>query len=115
MNKHTLDAAGKSLGRIASKAAFLLMGKDTSEYARNKVVNVSVEIINAGQTKIPRSKLTQKEYVKYSGYPGGLIIESLEHLIERRGMAEVYKRAVSGMLPDNKLKAKMIKNLTVTE
>ena len=111
--KYTLDAQGKKLGRIASEAASILMGKKSVTFAKNTVQDVKVEISNAAKTDISALKRTRDIYVTYTGSRGGLNKESLGHLIDRRGMQEVYRRAVKRMLPDNKLRDIRMKNLTV--
>jgi large subunit ribosomal protein L13 len=115
MTKHVIDAQNKKIGRIASEAAKILMGKNTPSFAKNIVPDVKVEIINASKADISSKKMDSKFYLTYSGYPGGQRNETLSKLIERKGITEVFKRAVKGMLPDNKLKTKMILNLEVTE
>ncbi len=115
MTKHVIDAQNKKLGRVASQAASILMGKDTPAFARNIAPEVSVEIINAAKADITEKKRKEKFYITYSGHPGGQKRETLTKLEERKGIAEAFKRAVKGMLPDNKLKAKMILNLKITE
>ncbi|MES3005518.1 MAG: 50S ribosomal protein L13 [Patescibacteria group bacterium] len=115
MIKHVLDAKNKKLGRIASEAASILMGKNTPQFAKNVAPEVEVEIINASKTDINEKKKLDKTYITYSGHPGGQKEEELGKLIERKGIAEVYKRAVYGMLPDNKLRARAMTKLTVTE
>jgi large subunit ribosomal protein L13 len=112
---HEIDAAGLALGRVASRAAFLLRGKARADFERHLVSPVSVTIINAGQIKLAAKKQRQKAYVRYTGYPGGLRRESLGHLIERRGWEEPLRRAVRGMLPANKLRAHWLKNLTIKD
>jgi large subunit ribosomal protein L13 len=62
-----------------------------------------------------QKKSDEKIYRRYTGYPGGLIDTSMTRMIEKKGMSEVFKIAVKGMLPKNKLQAQMIKNLVVTE
>lgn len=115
MKLHTIDATNKRLGRVASEAASILIGKDTPEFARNKAPEVEVSVINASKIKITEKKRGQKEYAKYSGYPGGLRYEKMDDVIEKKGFKEVLRRAVDGMLPKNKLRAKMIKRLKITE
>jgi large subunit ribosomal protein L13 len=111
---YTIDATGGKLGRLASKAASLLTGKNSTEYARNKVFDVKVVINNASKIDIVESKL-KTAYRRYSGYPGGLYEKSMEQIIEKKGKGAVLKLAISGMIPHNKLKSKIIKNLTITE
>ena len=113
--KHTIDAQDKKLGRIASQAAALLMGKDSATFAKNTVSKNQVEIINVNRADITAHKKEKDSYVTYTGSRGGLNKESLAHLIGRRGMTEVFKRAVYRMLPDNKLRDPRMKNLTIKE
>jgi large subunit ribosomal protein L13 len=115
MKTYIIDAGGKRLGRVASEAASLLMGKNTSVFARNIVPDVEVKIINASKLSLDESKRTQKSYLRYSGYPGGLKSEKLDNAIEKKGYGYVVKRAVHGMLPKNKLRAKMIRHLKLSE
>lgn len=113
--KHTIDASGKKLGRVASEAAKILVGKNSVEFARNKAPQVTVEVINAGKLSVTEAKLCDKTYKNYSGFPSGLNIQTLSKIKETKGMSEAIRRAVKGMLPKNKLQAIMIKNLKVTE
>ncbi len=113
--KHTIDAQGKSLGRIASQAAVILMGKNEPSYEPNKIPNVKVEIINASKTKISEQKLDEKLYERYSGRPGGFTEDKMAAVIKKKGYKEIYELAVYGMLPGNKLRPRMMKNLIVTE
>lgn len=113
--KYTLDAQNKAVGRVATQAAVFLMGKNTPEYARNAIPQVVVEITNASKAKIFPARLLQKTYSRYSGYPGGLKQPTMAKVIEKKGYSEVFREAVSGMLPKNKLRARMLKNLKVTE
>ena len=112
---YTVDAKGKKLGRIASEISMLLMGKNKPSYQRNVVAGVKVQVVNASQLSIELPKLESKEYTRYTGYPGGLRKETLERLIRRRGSKEALKRAVHGMLPSNKLRSVMLKNLFISE
>lgn len=112
---HTIDAQGKKLGRIASEAASYLLGKNSPTFEKNKVADVEVVIINANKTDINARKKSSDVYVTYTGHRGGLNSETLGHLIKRRGMSEVFRRAVLRMMPDNKLRDKRIKNLIVKE
>lgn len=111
--EHTLDAQGKRLGRIASEAAKLLMGKNRVDFVRNAVPNVKVTILNTSKADLTNKKLDQKVYTSYSGYPGGLKQRSMKKVISDKGTKETFKKAVYGMLPANKLRAKMMLNLKV--
>ena len=115
ITEHTIDAAGRPIGRIASEAASLLMGKNMAAFARNILTDVKVNIVNAAKTKISRKKMVEKEYFSFSGYPGGRTSQTLAELIKNSGYKEVYRNAVYGMLPKNKLRKEMMKNLEVTE
>ncbi len=115
MKKHTIDAKGKSLGRIASEAAFVLMGKNTASYTRNKEAAVVVEILHAKEMKITGMKRVQKTYTHYTGYPGGQRSERLEQVLDKKGYGEALRKAIRGMLPSNKLRARMLKNVRIEE
>ncbi|MEK9184670.1 MAG: 50S ribosomal protein L13 [Patescibacteria group bacterium] len=112
---HTIDAKGKKLGRIASEAASFLMGKDRVDFVRNKTPDVKVQIINTSLAKIDTKKKLEKVYVTYTGYPGGLYNQTMAEMIKEKGYSEVFKTAVYGMLPHNKLTKGMMKNLIITE
>lgn len=111
----TIDAAGTTVGRVASKAAMALMGKDAATFERHIMTGGKVTIMNAGKIKIDPRKLDTVKYAQYSGYPGGLRYETLAQVLEKKGIEEVLRRAVYGMLPGNKLRPEIMKNLTVTE
>ncbi|MDQ5949177.1 MAG: large subunit ribosomal protein [Patescibacteria group bacterium] len=113
--KYVLDAENKRIGRIATEAAVFLMGKNDPKFARNIVPAVTVEIKNASKALIDDSKMSQKTYSRYSGYPGGLKQPTMSQVIEKKGHGELFKEAVWGMLPKNKLRSKMILNLIITE
>jgi large subunit ribosomal protein L13 len=112
--EYTIDATGKRLGRIATEAASVLIGKDSTEFAKNVVSNVTVTIANASKLDITE-KRGEMEFQSYSGHPGGRKVETLSHLANRRGYAEIVRRVVGGMIPKNKLHAVRMKNLVVTE
>jgi len=113
--KYTLDATNKKPGRLATEIAVLLMGKNRPDFARNKIPAITVLVENAGQMSFTPSKLVDKFYARHSGYPGSLKTPSMEQMIEKKGAREVLRIAVNGMLPKNKLRPLMLKNLTITE
>lgn len=115
MNKKVIDAQNKKLGRVATEIAIVLMGKDTPAFERNTVADVEVEVINASKMEMNETRKTSKTYLTYSGFPGGQKTETLGALVERKGYSEALKRAVKGMLPDNKLKARMLTNIKITD
>jgi large subunit ribosomal protein L13 len=113
--KHTIDAAGKVPGRIATQIAVLLMGKNRTDYARNRVPEVEVEVTNVAQMWISPKKQKEKTYAHHSGYPGGLKVLSVEQVVAKKGQGEILKKAVYGMLPKNKLRPQMMKRLTIKD
>ena len=113
--EYTLDAQEKSVGRVATEAAMALMGKNTPSYKPNVAPDVSVRTVNASKANISEKKKGEKTYERYSGYPGGLKSATMGEVIEKKGYGEIFRMAVKGMLPKNKLQAVMMKNLTVEE
>lgn len=109
---HLVDVKEETLGRVSTKIAGLLMGKSKPYFVRNLDCGDYVVVINAKDVKVTGKKETQKKYYGYSGYPGGFKAEALQDLRKRRP-ADVIVHAVSGMLPQNKLKSKMLKRLLV--
>lgn len=109
----TIDAKDKTLGRVASEAAKILLGKDKPTFAKNIVAGEEVKIVNASKVRISGNKALQMKYIRYSGYPGGQKEETYAMLTARRGHAEAIRRAILGMLPKNKLQVKRIKLLTI--
>ncbi len=113
--KYTIDATNKHLGRVASEAAKALIGKLSTSFKRNEVADVSVEIVNVSKLDIFEKKMKNKTYARYSGYPGGLKIATMELVIAKKGISEVVRRSVYKMLPKNKLQDIRIKLLTIKE
>jgi len=115
IKEYKIDATGKVIGRVASQAAVALMGKDTPSYKSNVAPAVKVYIENAGKAKIGLKKLEQKEYKSFSGHPSGLKLRTMQEVIDKHGYGKLFENAVYGMLPGNKLRARMMKNLIITE
>lgn len=111
-NTHTIDAAGKVLGRLATEIAILLRGKNKPDFVLNKDMGDFVIVKNFDKIKFTGKKFEQKIYYHHTGYLGGLKETPLKKLFEKNP-AEVLKKAVFGMLPKNKLRARQIKRLTV--
>ncbi|KKW35886.1 50S ribosomal protein L13 [Candidatus Adlerbacteria bacterium RIFCSPHIGHO2_01_FULL_54_23] len=109
----TIDAENKTLGRVASAAAKILLGKHKPTFAKNAVMGEEITIINASKVIVSGSKSKDKKYIRYSGYPGGKKEESYTMLVRRRGHKEAIRRAVMGMLPKNKLQVRRIKLLKI--
>ena len=112
--EYTIDATGKTLGRVASEAAKALMGKTSPDYTPNKLSDVKVVITNASKLYMRDRKRTSKQYLRYSGYPGGLKRESFASLSARRGVQEPLRTAILRMLPRNTFRTPRIKNLIIT-
>ncbi len=110
----TIDAEGKTLGRVASQAAKMLMGKTLPSYTPNVASPIKVTILNAGKLSISERKRLGKTYTSYSGYPGGIKREALGALSTRKGHGEPLRRAIERMLPRNTLRVGRMKNLTIT-
>ncbi|MEI6022640.1 MAG: 50S ribosomal protein L13 [bacterium] len=113
--EYTIDATNKSMGRVATEVATLLMGKNDTSFARNTVSTNTVIVTNASKLKIAQQKLDEKTYLSFSGYPGGLKESTMKHVIGKKGYAEVLRTAVKGMLPKNKLQVEFLKHLTISE
>ena len=111
-NWNLIDVRGKVLGRVAVEISHLLMGKKKSYFVRNLDCGDYVVVVNASSVAVTGKKLTEKKYNRHSGYPSGLKSESLKDLSARRP-EEVVRHAVKGMLPQNKLRATMLKRLFV--
>lgn len=113
--KYEIDATAKKLGRVASEAASVLMGKNRTDFARNVVADVKVSISNASKLSVSSRKMEDKVYKNYSGYPGGLKETTMKKVVADKGMKEALRIAIKGMLPKNKLRDVMMKNLIITE
>lgn len=112
---HTVDAEGQVLGRVASKIATLLMGKDVPGYERHVRPTAIVNVINASKIKMTEKRKLETMHEKYSGYMGGLTYKSNAQIIEKKGYSELVRLAVYNMLPANKLRAVMMTKLKITE
>jgi len=112
--EYVFDAEGKSLGRMATEIAMILRGKNEPTFQPHIAPEVTVTINNASKVALSDEQL-KTEYKRYSGYPGGLKHESRGHMIDRKGYREVFEKAVFGMLPGNRLRAVMMKNLIINE
>lgn len=108
-----IDASGKKLGRVASLAASTLMGKDTTAFARNIFPERIVKIQNIARLDLSARRINTLTKVSYSGYPGGIRVRGGQELVEKKGVAHLLSNAVRGMLPKNKLRDRMMKNLVI--
>ena len=111
----TIDAAGRTLGRVASEAAMSLMGKTKATFERNVYSGFPVKITNASKLSITAKKLDEIFHTRYSGIPGGLRVLKGTETMEKKGLKELIKMAIYQMLPGNKLRRVMMKNLKIED
>lgn len=111
---YVVDASDKILGRLSTHIAATLIGKNKVDYTPNSDNGDCVIVLNAGKVKLSGTKLNDKEYITYSGYPGGQKRISANDLINKKPI-KLIEEAVKGMLPKNKLGSKMYTNLYVYE
>ena len=109
---YVVDAADQTLGRLASRIARVLEGKNKPTFTPSMDSGDHVIVLNAARVAVTRDKKESKFYVRHSGYPQGFKQESLGHLLERRP-EEVIRRAVKGMLPRNRLGAQQLRKLKI--
>ncbi len=107
-----VDADGHALGRVATRVASLLIGKDKPNFTPHLDCGDHVVVINADRIRLTGNKLQQKIYRTHSGYPGGLKEIPIQRLMPKRADF-VVREAVLGMLPKNKLRASRAKKLRV--
>ena len=107
-----IDAEGATLGRLATKAAMILRGKNKPQYTPNADTGDFVVIVNADKVVLTGNKADQKRYWRYSGYLGGLKFESFKEAMERHP-ERVIEHAVKGMLPKTTLGRKQGTKLKV--
>ncbi len=109
---YLLDASEVTLGRLSTKAAKLLLGKDKPQYSHHIDCGDYVIIINANKLKITGNKLKTKGYYRHSQHPGGLHSRTLDEQIVK-DPTEVIAHSVKGMLPPNKLASARMKRLKI--
>ena len=109
---YEIDASGKVLGRLATRAAVLLMGKDRVDYTPNVDCGAYVVVVNAEKVFLSGKKLTQKYYKRYTGYPGGLRLRTTAEMLAKHP-DDVIRLAIRRMLPKTKLGREMLKKLKV--
>ncbi len=107
-----INAEGKTLGRLATEVAVLLRGKRKPEFAHFLDCGDFVVVINAEKINVTGKKLEQKKYYSHSGYPGGLKVNTLKELLDKKP-EEVVRKAVWGMIPKGKLGRAVYKKLKV--
>jgi large subunit ribosomal protein L13 len=107
-----IDAEGQTLGRFASKVANILRGKHKTNFTPHVDCGDNVIIINADKIRFSGNKLNDKDYVFYSGYPGGQRFESAKNMMQKKPTYAV-EHAIEGMLPNNTLGRDIFRNLYV--
>jgi large subunit ribosomal protein L13 len=111
---YVVDATNQTLGRMITRVATVLRGKHKAYYTPHFDTGDYVIVINSAKVKLTGNKMEDKEYLTYSGYPGGQKAETAATLIQRRPNVMI-ERAVKGMLPKNRLGRAMQKKLFVYE
>jgi large subunit ribosomal protein L13 len=111
-NWYLVDAEGQVLGRLASRIASILRGKDKPYFAPNVDVGDFVVVVNAEKVAVTGNKAEAKEYFTHSGYPGGAKSVKLSEMLSKKP-EHVIRHAVGGMLPKNSLGRQMLKKLKV--
>ncbi len=109
---YLFDCQNFVLGRIASKAAFILRGKHKADFSPNEDKGDSVIIINSRKMKVTGRKRMNKIYYRFSGYPGGISSRKMNDLLESNP-ERVIREAIYGMLPKNKLRSRMMKRIKI--
>ena len=107
-----IDATDQVLGRLASRIAVILRGKHKAGFTPHVDCGDNIIVINADKVRLTGKKLTDKLYVRHTGYPGGQRFANPKELLQRKPIA-VIEEAVKGMLPKNKLGADLFRNLFV--
>ena len=109
---HFIDVKGKTLGRVATKIAQLLIGKNKPYFTPHLDCGDWVVVVNAKKIEVTGKKRKQKIYYRHSGYPGGLKALTFEEMMTKDAR-KVITHAVAGMLPKNKLRKQRLKRLRV--
>lgn len=107
-----VDAEGQTVGRLASKVAKIIRGKHKTNFTPHADCGDNVIVINAEKVSFSGTKLVDKEYVRYTGYPGGQRITSAQDMLKKHP-ERLIEKAVKGMLPKNKLGRQLYTNLKV--
>jgi len=111
-NWYVVDATDKILGRLASKIACVLVGKNKPQYSPHVDCGDFVVVINADKFRVTGNKMKDKIYYSHSFYPGGLKKIHLELMLQKHP-ERVFYHAISGMLPKNKLRARRLRRLKI--
>ena len=109
---YIIDAAGKPMGRVAAKAAYIARGKNKASYTKNQLMGDFVVIINAEKIEVTGNKFLGKMYYHHTGHVGGLKARTFEKTLERDGTAPL-KEAIKGMIPHNRLGRRLMNNVKI--
>jgi len=112
MTEHKIDATNQSFGRMASQVAKILIGKTNPNYQPHIMPKEKVLVENLAKIKFTGKKFQNKIYYRHSGYPGGISSRTLEERWSK-SPSDVLRKTVLHMLPKNKLRKKIIKNLII--
>ncbi len=110
-----INAKGQKLGRVATQIAHILLGKDSTDFVKNKVADVKVQVLSVDEMSITDKQMSEKQYQRYSGYPGGRKVKSMKQVVAHKGFSEILSNAVYSMLPANKLRKPRMKNLIIKD
>ena len=110
----TIDAAGRSLGRVASEVAVKIRGKHLPSFTPRLAPKLKVEVVNINKARFTGSKGLTKKYYHFSGYPGGLKVTSLQQEFAKNPV-RLFRQMVSRMLPKNKLNSQLLRNLIISK
>ena len=109
---YLVDAGGKTLGRVASRVAHMLRGKNKPTFTPHTDCGDFVVVVNAERIRVRGKRAELKTYFRYTGYPGGATVESFKELM-KTDPERVVTHAIKGMIPHNRLGARVIKKLKV--
>ena len=109
---YVVDATNETLGRLSSKVAKIIRGKNKTDFTPHVDCGDNVIVVNAEKVRLTGNKLSEKQYVRHTGYPGGQRFATPEQLLEKKP-TRIVENAVKGMLPKNRLGNVLIKNLYV--
>lgn len=109
---YLIDGEGKTVGRLATKIARLLRGKEKPEFTPHADIGDFVIVVNADKVKFTGNKWNQKTYYRHTGHPGGIKSITAQDMLEKNP-EEILKKAVWGMLPKNKWQKKLITRLKI--
>ena len=110
---YRIDATSRTLGRVASEAAHALLGKRSALMVKHRTHPIQVIIENVSKMHVSERRKAGKVYLRYTGYPGGQRAMTMAEMIDKKGIEEVVRKTVDGMIPRNKLRSARMKNLIV--